>query len=135
MAQKHDTQIFSKADLILFIILTLTGIAATVWIYFPKNRAATHLEVRQNGSIIMTLPLDTDTEQTISGKNGGTNTFQISGQTATMLEADCGDHTCISTGKISHAGESIVCLPHRLVLQITSSDDSGEDAAPDAIVH
>lgn len=135
MAHKNDTRIFSRADLILFVILMLIGTAVTIWIYFPKNSAATHLEIRQNGSIIMTLPLDTDTEQTITDKNGGTNTFQIKNQSAIMLSADCGDHTCISTGSISHAGESIICLPHRLVLQVTSSDGPEEDNAPDAIVH
>lgn len=135
MAHKHDTRIFSRFDIILFIILVLIGAAVTVWIYFPRNSTATHLEIRQNGSIIMTLPLDTDTEQTITGINGNTNTFQIKDQTAMMLQADCGDHTCISTGRISRTGESIVCLPHRLVLQITSSGNSEEDNAPDAIVH
>ena len=48
-----------------------------------------------------------------------------------MTDADCGDHTCIETGDINDVGESIVCLPHRLVLKITAEEENG----PDAIVH
>lgn len=134
MSPKKHIQLLCKADIILIILLALAGIAVTVWIYLPKNSTATHLEVRQDGRIILTLPLDTDTEQTITTENGAVNKFQIKAMTVRMQEANCGDHTCISTGSISCAGESIVCLPHRLVLQITSSGGS-KDAVPDAIVH
>lgn len=48
-----------------------------------------------------------------------------------MTDADCGDKTCVKTGSIKETGQSIVCLPHRLVITIT---DSSSDSAPDAIV-
>ena len=133
MAQGHKEKIFCRQDIILLTILILAGVCITAWIYLPAGSAATHLEIRQNGSILMSLPLNTDTSQTITGENGETNTFQIKDGAVSMLRASCKDHTCISTGSITHTGESIVCLPHRLVLQIISSDRS-EDAAPDAIV-
>lgn len=82
----------------------------------------------------MTLPLANDTQKTITGPNGGSNTFYIKNGTITMNSADCGDKTCIRTGTISKAGESIVCLPHRLVLTITSGDAGAESTIPDAIV-
>ena len=45
-----------------------------------------------------------------------------------MTEANCGDHTCVRMGRISRAGEAIVCLPHRLVVEIV-----GGEAAADAV--
>lgn len=135
MSRQTHMRILHKKDIVFLILLTLIGIGITIGIYFPKDSDAACLEVRQNGSVILTLPLDTDTEQIITDKNGGTNKFQIKERSVLMLEADCGDHTCINTGRISHTGESIVCLPHRLALQITSSGSPPEDSAPDAIVH
>ena len=102
----------------------------------PKELIAQDpLEVRQNGRLLMTLPLDTDTEESVKDENGGFNQFRIRDGAAAMLDADCGDHTCLRTGSISRTGESIVCLPHRLVLQITSSHRPAEKNTPDAIVH
>lgn len=135
MSRRIQKPFLNKYDIMILAVLTLTGIAITVWIYFPHQSNATHLEVRQNGSVILSLPLDTETEQTITTENGGTNRFRIQNQSVIMLEADCGDHTCIRTGRISHTGESIVCLPHRLTLQITAKDSPSQDQVPDAVVH
>ena len=46
------------------------------------------------------------------------NILQISNGKAAVMEANCGDHTCIRTGKISREGESIIWLPHRLIIRI-----------------
>ena len=42
-------------------------------------------------------------------------------------DANCGDHTCIRTGAVSRAGESIICLPHRLEIRVIGGEDSGVD--------
>lgn len=134
MTNRSQTKWFSRSDLVLILILILTGIALTVRIFYPDNKAAACVEVRQNGSILMTLPLDRDTEQIIEDSDGHTNTFQIKDRTVRMVAADCGDKTCINTGGITRTGESIVCLPHRLVLQIVPAEPGNEDTAPDALV-
>ena len=53
-----------------------------------------------------------------------------------MGPADCPDGYCIRQGKITGKGQVIVCLPHRLVLEVTgeeSGDGKKEDL--DAVVH
>ena len=50
----------------------------------------------------------------------GSNTLVIEDGKAHISDADCGDHTCIHTGRISREGEQIVCLPHKLVIEIAS---------------
>lgn len=56
------------------------------------------------------------------------NVLEISGGAAAVVEANCGDHTCVRTGAISRAGETIVCLPHRLVIRIEGGEASSFDA-------
>ena len=82
-------------------------------------------------SLLDKIPLSENTKQTIRCTDGGSNQFLIQDGAVTMTDADCGDKTCVKTGSIKETGQSIVCLPHRLVITIT---DSSSDSAPDAIV-
>lgn len=38
---------------------------------------------------------------------------------AYMLEADCPNQICVHHSAISHKGETIVCLPNRIIIEIT----------------
>ena len=41
--------------------------------------------------------------------------------------ADCPDHTCMKTGKLSQSGVPIVCLPNKLIIRYKEGADT--DAA------
>ena len=99
--------------------------------FFTISSHAKTVEVRENGKLILSLPLSENTKQTIRCTDGGSNQLLIQDGTVTMTDADCDDKTCVKTGSIKETGQSIVCLPHRLVITIT---DSSSDSAPDAIV-
>ena len=51
--------------------------------------------------------------------NGGTNILCIEDGKAYMESADCPDKVCIHRGKISKAGETIICLPNRLTVTVS----------------
>jgi hypothetical protein len=52
-----------------------------------------------------------------------------------MDYSDCKNQVCVNTGKISKAGETIVCLPNYVIVEIVSSKEGGEDdEAIDAVV-
>ena len=57
------------------------------------------------------------------------NVLQISHGTASVSEANCGDFTCVRTGEISREGETIVCLPHHLIIRIEGGGQMDFDAA------
>ena len=42
----------------------------------------------------------------------------IVGGGAWVWEADCPNLRCVKTGKIRYAGQSIVCLPHKVAVRI-----------------
>ncbi len=60
--------------------------------------------------------------------NGGTNVLKIRNGSADMTEADCPDKLCVNQKAISKNGESIICLPNKVVVTIESSEDSVFDA-------
>lgn len=53
----------------------------------------------------------------------GYNKILISEDGAKMLEADCKDRICVNTKEITKAGQSIVCLPHRLEVKLISDEN------------
>jgi hypothetical protein len=44
-----------------------------------------------------------------------------------MTEADCPDKLCVQEKAVSKNGETIVCLPHRVVVEITSEEENEID--------
>ena len=71
---------------------------------------------------------DSRTVEIIS--DGGYNTLVIENGQAYVKEASCPDGICSSHKPISRSGESIVCLPNKVV--ITVNTDASEDA-PDIV--
>jgi len=47
----------------------------------------------------------------------------IEGGEAYLKEADCPDGLCVGMGKISRSGQSIICLPHKVVVDIVGGDE------------
>ena len=79
-----------------------------------------------DGKITETLPLDEDTEKEIATENGGTNTLVIKDGRAKMVEANCPDGICKNHKAISRNGESIICLPHKVVVSVVDNNSDDE---------
>ena len=81
------------------------------------------------GSIYMYTALPLNSNKVIElGTERGNNKIIINDSTVWMEDADCPDKVCVKTGKIKNPGQTIVCLPHRTVIEITG-DNADIDAA------
>ena len=67
-------------------------------------------------------------DRTITIGEADYNVLRIEDGAASVIEANCGDHTCIRTGTISREGETIICLPHKLVVTVAGGGPSDFDA-------
>lgn len=52
----------------------------------------------------------------------GLNIVVIENGAVYMKDADCSDRYCVKQGKVSSGGDSVICLPHKLVVEVKSSD-------------
>lgn len=59
------------------------------------------------------------------------NLMVIQDGKVSVMEADCPDGLCTRQREISRNGESIICLPHKIVIQI----ESNKEGAPDAVTY
>ena len=66
-------------------------------------------------------PLSKDTEVWLE-TGEGRNLLVIRDGAASVKGADCENQVCVHTHAVKYDGETIVCLPHRLVIRIESGD-------------
>ena len=104
----------------LLAALILCGL----WLGLRQTGAAVIVE--QNGRETARYDLSEDRTVRIEGE-GGYNLLVIQGGEVWLSEADCPTQLCVKTGKIRYAGQSIVCLPHKLAVRIAGGA-SGLDA-------
>ena len=124
-----------KWDIVLLIALLLLSLLPEgVFILSGSDRTleGTQAVVQVNGSVYKEIPLsehhgtDTFTIQT----NSGYNTVVVKDQTIGIVEADCPDKICIQEGFIRNPGETTVCLPHKVMIEIRSTATDEPDIIP-----
>ena len=104
------------ADLVL--VCGLLVLAAVLFVVLRLWSAAGRtVQVQVDGVTAITLPLDTDTTYTIRGV-GGKNTLVIADGKASVTDATCPDGICVRHRAIDKAGQSIICLPHKVVVNV-----------------
>lgn len=55
------------------------------------------------------------------------NTIEIRDERIRMKAATCTDQVCVKMGFISKPGETIVCLPHKILIEIQTIDGGTDD--------
>lgn len=105
--------------LLLFIIIT-----ASLFLIFARTKQdAGQIVIHLDGAVYDTISLDEDAVFTIEDGKGGYNVIQVKDGAVRVSEANCSNQVCVNTGTVSHAGEIIACLPHRLILSISSGNE------------
>mgnify|MGYP001360782972 CR=1 FL=1 len=61
---------------------------------------------------------------TVEDGDGGYNTIEVQHGKIRVKGANCSDQVCVRTGFISEPGETIVCLPHKVVIEIKGMEQS-----------
>jgi hypothetical protein len=115
-----------KADLLLVAVLILVGIAIAGALLLTRHTGAV-VTVSVDGRVVERFPLTENRRYEITGAEGGYNRLVIEDGQAWIQEADCPDALCVHMGKIRYAGQSVVCLPHRVVVRIEDSPDGMPD--------
>lgn len=118
-AKKHD------------LILVLAVLAAAVFLFAGKklffSDPPVSVTISVDGAEVMTLDLNQDCDETIESPGGGTNRVIIKNGAVHMEEASCPDKVCVKQGAVSETGQSIVCLPNRVIVTITGTDSQKTD--------
>lgn len=113
-----------KMDIVLcLVVLIIAGCGFLGYSYLGKQKAA-RVIVQQDGELIGEYSLKEDKEIKINE----TNVLSIQDGHVGMMWADCRDQICVKHKSISKNGETIVCLPNKIIVTIESDEDAALDA-------
>ena len=120
-------QYIRKADIILFIALVVIGLAASAALTLSQSEAGGGAKViiESGGDLYARYPLSEDRTVVVPAQHDNYNVVEISGGTVSVTEASCKNQVCVKHNVVSRSGESIVCLPNRLVVRIENSTEEG----------
>ena len=119
-----------KADIILFIVLVVIGLASTAFVLMSKS-AGTTVYIESAGELYGKYSLFEDKEIKVElegSKAGAWNTVVIKDGEVYVEKASCHNQVCVNSGRISQSGESIICLPNKLVVRIEGKGGGDYDA-------
>lgn len=117
---------FGKNDCIFISMLAVFCIAVCVAVYKGGAVDGSNITITVDGETYGTYSLLE--EQTIVIEDlEAKNVIEIKDGEAYMLEASCPDQLCVDQNKISFDKESIICLPNKVVITVTSDVESELD--------
>jgi len=109
------------------LLLSAAGIYAVK--SMQDDEQAKHVIISVDGEIYNDIMVEKGTVKKLEVKTEyGSNTVYIHDGGAEVIDADCRDLICKETGFISKTGQTIVCLPHKLVVTISAESEGGGDA-------
>lgn len=112
-------------------LVAALAVLSAVWYYGGlESSGPLTATILHRGQVVRTIRLDRLTEELtvpVEGTYHLTVTLDKAG--VRVSESDCPGQDCVHTGTITRAGQSIVCLPEQVVVQL-----SGGGSGPDAVL-
>ncbi len=102
-------------DITVILLILMASAVLILFGLFKDNGKKAVVTVDEE--IVLELFLSKDAEHKIETDNGF-NIITVDNGGVFVSDADCKDSVCIKRGIINKKGESIVCLPHKLIVEI-----------------
>lgn len=119
-----------KKDVFVFLVLLFVVLAIYVGFKYFGNENGKYVKVYVNNKLTKTFKLNSDVRYMIKSGDGY-NFLMIKNNQARIVDADCENLICKDKGSISKKNESIICVPHKVVVTIDSDEEASVDAVAD----
>ena len=120
-----------KNKVILFLLLGAVAASAAYLLLQRESVPAPVARITRDGALLEEIDLDkVDKPYSFTLEDGrGSNTVQVDQGRIRIAEADCPDQICVNQGWISNGAVPIICLPHRLMIEIVDGGGGLDGAA------
>lgn len=113
-----------RADKYLIIGILIVAAISFLGIKIFMDGSADKVRITRDGQLYQEAELNKN--QTIlievPGEEGS-NTLEIKDGYAKMIDSSCPDHLCEQQHRISKKGETIICLPNKVVVEVKSEEE------------
>ena len=103
-----------KTDIILIVTILVIAFSLLGIVSFANKEDAYRVVVTVDGELYNEFSLGEEKSIYINE----TNLLVIDNYTATVKWADCPNQICVNHKDINQVGESIICLPNRVIINI-----------------
>lgn len=111
-------------DIIISLgLLVISFFMALYFSSFHSKNTGQYIRIEQKSKLVGEYPLNTDKEIVLED-DGKYNKVIIKNGKAYMEEANCRDQICVHMKKINVGGETIVCLPNRVFVEVIDEYDN-----------
>jgi hypothetical protein len=124
--QRGNQMKIRKGDLLIFVVLMLIGGIVLISNLLQEGQAGITAVLEIDGVIVERFNLEADLENYRAETDLGYNILEFAEGAVRVVEADCPDKICMHFGWIKHVGQTVVCLPHRLVIRIVNGSSDME---------
>ena len=101
-----------KGDIIIIISVLALITASSALLFFGKENGRT-VTVKENNEVVYKGSLYENKVIELKG-----NTVEIKDGAVTVTNADCKNQICVNHAAIAEKGESIICLPNKVIAEI-----------------
>ncbi len=122
MKDKYTTK---KRDIVLAAVLLILGVTGVLIVKYGLKSGNT-ADVYIDDKLVQTIDLSVDDEYTFQ-TDKGSNTVEVRNGAVSMKSADCPDKVCVRMGTKNRNGETITCLPHKLVIEVHGGQEQEVD--------
>ena len=123
-----------KKDLIIIAGALLCALALYLVSQVSMGAEASAVVVTVDGVETLRRPLAMENRYEIAQEDGSLNVIRVKDGAVFMEEANCRDGLCIRQGRMKNAAKTIVCLPHKLVVQLTGDAPQSDVSDLDVII-
>ncbi|MDE6150038.1 MAG: NusG domain II-containing protein [Ruminococcus sp.] len=119
----------------IFLAVAIIILSILIFFYFIKRNGyaiGNEVIISVAGKEYGKYSLKEDTVINVE-TDDGYNHIEIKNGIVHMQEADCTDLYCVNQKGISKKGETIVCLPHKIVIEISEGNVDTEETEIDAV--
>ena len=118
-----------KGDIFLIIFyLLLSGLISFTLIENSNSYDKKYVEISVDNELKYKIDLPVNDEKKIHLQtNHGFNDILINGSKIRIIESDCKNRTCIKDGEITNVNDILVCLPHKLLVEIKGKENREVD--------
>ena len=114
-----------KRKTILWILVFAAFIIGSLLLYcHMRNSGGTIAVISVDGEEIERINLSEVKESydLVVSTVYGRNTVHVSPGAISVIEADCPDRICVMMGELTGSGLPIICMPHRLIIEIEGGE-------------
>lgn len=124
MALAQPVNKLTKYDIITIILLLIISVSSILYFYLFNTEKATGVDIFVDGKLYSSYSFAElkDGETIEIHTEYGYNKFLFKNKSIICTDTDCKDKLEVKTGAIKKVNQILVCVPHKLTVQITGKN-------------